>query len=81
MSTKPPLPNEQNGSSIGARCRWVMLATNNPYSKETVRQMFVDTFGREPDKCYSPEESDTGLWWMGWVTTKEAAEWEALNES
>lgn len=76
----PPLPNEQHGSSIGARCRWVVLATNNPYSKKTVRKLFADTFGREPDRCYSPEESDTSSWWLGWVTTKEAKKWEGLNE-
>lgn len=77
---KPPLPSEQGGSSIGARCRWVLLATNKPYTKEHVSQMFIDAFGREPDRCYSPEESDTSTWWLGWVTNREAKVWVGMNE-
>lgn len=76
----PPLPSEQGGSSIGARCRWVILSTNKPYVKQDVCRIFIDAFRREPDRCYSPEESDTNCWWMGWVTTKEAKKWEGLND-
>lgn len=76
----PPLPSEQYGSTIGARHRWVILATDKPYSKETVRKKFVGVFGREPDKCHSPEESATDFWWLGWVTSKESLEWVGKNK-
>lgn len=75
----PPLPNEQHGSTIGARHKWVNLLTDNLYTKAEVRKMFMDTFGREPDRCYSPEESVTDFWWLGWVTHKESLGWVELN--
>ena len=76
----PPLPTEQGGSTIGTRHKWVMLATRKPNTKEDVRKIFLDEFGREPDRCYSPEESATDFWWLGWVTTQEAGQWIRKGE-
>lgn len=76
----PPLPDEQGGSTIGARHMWVMHFPREPLSKEEVCRGFEVAFGREPDRCYSPEESATELWWLGWVSKAEAKAWVEMNK-
>ena len=75
----PPLPTEQGGSTIGARHLWLILVPHQPKERIYVHDLFVSLFGREPDRLYSPEESATEFWWLGWVTKKEAQEWVEQN--
>lgn len=81
----PPLPSEQDGSTIGARCWWVVLIVREHQWRFLSAEMehiyalgeFQRFFGREPDKIHSPPESKTRFWWMGWVTKNEQGRWEA----
>jgi len=63
----PPLPSEQDGSTIGARCWWVVLIVREHQWRFLSAEMehiyalgeFQRFFGREPDKIHSPPESKT----------------------
>jgi hypothetical protein len=49
-----PLPEEQHGSTIGARHLW-MVWINSDGSHEEAVQHYYDLFGREPDEIHSSE--------------------------
>lgn len=40
-------------------------------TRQQVMNRYVELLGRDPDRIYSPEESQTLWWWTGWLDKDE----------
>lgn len=68
----PPLPSEQNGSTIGARHRWLSVWCDYAGGDSEAREDFLTLFGRPPDRVHRDLYEGKIVWWMGWITSAES---------